>query len=35
MCNLIDLGSTDFPISYALNGEKLYNSSEIQELLRQ
>ena len=33
MCNVIELGSTDFPISYALNGEKAYLSSEIQELL--
>ena len=33
MCNVIELGSTDFPISYALNGEKPYKSFEIQELL--
>ena len=33
MCNVIELGSTDFPISYALNGEKSYKSFEIQELL--
>ena len=33
MCNVIELGSTDFPISYALNGEKPYKSYEIQELL--
>ena len=33
MCNVIELGSTDFPISYALNGEKAYQSFEIQELL--
>ena len=33
MCNVIELGSTDFPISYALNGEKSYKSYEIQELL--
>ena len=33
MVNVIELGSTDFPISYALNGEKSYKSFEIQELL--
>ena len=33
MCNVIELGSTDFPISYALNGEKSYKSFEIHELL--
>ena len=33
MCNVIELGSTDFPISYALNGEKSCKSFEIQELL--
>ena len=33
MVNVIELGSTDFPISYALNGEKPYKSFEIQELL--
>ena len=33
MVNVIELGSTDFPISYALNGEKSYKSFEIQQLL--
>ena len=33
MVNVIELGNTDFPISYALNGEKNYQSFEIQELL--
>ena len=33
MCNVIEVGSTDIPISYALNGEKNYQPDEIQELL--
>ena len=33
MCNVIEIGSTDFPVSYALNGEKPYKSFEIQQLL--
>ncbi len=33
MCNVIEVGSTEIPISYALNGEKNYQPDEIQELL--
>ena len=31
--NVIEIGSTEIPISYALNGEKSYNIEEIKELL--
>ena len=33
MCNVHEIGNTDLNVTYALNGEKAYKSSEIQELL--
>lgn len=34
MCNVHEIGFSEFPVSYALNGEKAYKPNEIHELLR-
>ena len=33
MCNIHEIGNTEMPVSYALNGEKSYKGIEIQEFL--